>query len=85
MSARKLRLYHTLQLVAHALQKVADREIGNCVDLTTAQAAVLSVLASGEGDTQRHVARALAVNESAVVAMVNRLLRLGYLTRVGHR
>jgi DNA-binding MarR family transcriptional regulator len=81
MSARKLRLYHALQLAAHGLQKIADREIAAQTDLTTAQAAVLSVIANGEGDTQREVAKALGVNESAVAAMVERLLRLGYLAR----
>lgn len=81
MSARKLRLFHRLQLAAHHVQKSADRAIASTIELTTSQAAVLSVLANGEGHTQRDVAKALGQNESAVTAMVNRLLKLGYLCR----
>lgn len=81
MSARKLRLFHRLQLAAHRIQKSADREIANAIELTTSQAAVLSVLANGEGHTQRDVAKALGQNESAATAMVNRLLKMGYLSR----
>ena len=81
MSARKLRLFHRLQLAAHHIQKSSDKEIKTAVDLTTSQAAVLSVLANGEGHTQRDIAKALGQNESAVTSMVNRLLKAGYLNR----
>lgn len=81
MSARKYRVYHHLQLAAHRAQKLADRRIAERTHLTTAQAAVLAVLDSGEGETQKDVANALGLNESAVTAMVNRLMRLGYLDR----
>lgn len=81
MSARKLRLFHRLQLAAHHIQKSADKEIKTAVDLTTSQAAVLSVLSNEEGHTQRDIAKALGQNESAVTAMVNRLLKAGYLNR----
>ena len=82
MSARSSRLFHRLQLAAHKLQKIADREISAATDLTTAQAAVLSVLANGEGTTQREIADALGQNESAITAMVSRLTRLEYVTKV---
>lgn len=81
MSARKTRVFHKLQLAAHALQKAADREIMAVTDLTTAQAAILSLLDTQEATTQRAIAAALGQNESAVTAMVNRLQRLGYLSR----
>ena len=74
-------MFHKLQLAAHALHKAADREIGAVTDLTTAQAAVLAVLATSEGDSQRSVANALGQNESAVTAMVSRLERRGYVSR----
>jgi DNA-binding MarR family transcriptional regulator len=82
MNASKLRLYHRLQVAAHAVQKAADRVIADAVELTTAQAAVLTVVAAADHVTQRDVAVALHLNESAVTAMAARLLRLGLLERV---
>lgn len=82
MSASKLRLYHRLQLAAHRAQKAADRALLAAADITTAQAAVLSVVtAAGDGVSQREVARQLGINESAVTAMTTRLLRMGLLDR----
>ena len=81
MSARTLRLYHRLQRAAHDLKKTADRKVAEAADLTTAQAAVLAVGMDGEPATQKGVADALGLNESAVTAMVGRLLTAGYLVR----
>jgi len=81
MQAKRSRIYHRLQIVAHRMQKVGDREIARNVKLTTTQAAVLSVLRSGEGDTQKQIALALGLNESAVTDMINRLIRYGYIGR----
>ena len=81
MTARELRLYHRLQRAAHDLKKAADRKVAEVSDLTTAQAAVLAVVREGEPATQRGVAEALGLNESAVTAMVGRLLSGGHLMR----
>ena len=81
MSAQKLRLFSRLQLAAHQIKKSADQHISDVINLTTAQAAVLTVLADGERYSQNDVASALGINESAVTAMVNRLLRYGYIAR----
>jgi MarR family transcriptional regulator, organic hydroperoxide resistance regulator len=81
MSASKLRIYHRLQLAAHKVQKVADRELLEAAGVTTAQAAVLTVLAAEGPATQREVAQQLGLNESAMTAMIGRLLRLGLLER----
>ena len=81
MSASKSRLYHRLQLAAHRLQKSADRAVLAAAEITTAQAAVLTLVASG-AVTQREVATQLGLNESAVTAMARRLLGMGLLERV---
>jgi DNA-binding MarR family transcriptional regulator len=81
MGASKLRLYHRLQVAARVMQKAADREIGAAAGLSTSQAAVLAVVAAGVDVTQRDVAKALKLNESAVTAMVSRLIKLGFLGR----
>jgi DNA-binding MarR family transcriptional regulator len=82
MNASKLRLYHRLQLTAHAMRKAADRVVLEAAGVTTAQAAVLTIVAAGETVTQRDVAGALRLNESAVTAMVARLIKLRLLERV---
>jgi MarR family transcriptional regulator, organic hydroperoxide resistance regulator len=79
--ASKSRLYHRLQLAAHRLQKSADRALLAAAEITTAQAAVLMLIARG-AVTQRGVAAQLGVNESAVTAMARRLLQMGLLERV---
>ncbi len=79
--ASQLRIYHRIQLVAHRLQKAADRAALETAGITTAQAAVVAVLAAAGPCTQRTVAQRLGVNESAVTAMINRLLTLGFVER----
>jgi DNA-binding MarR family transcriptional regulator len=81
MSASKLRIYHRLQLAAHRLQKAADRELLAAGGVTTAQAAVLAIVAGAGATTQRDVARQLGLNESAVTAMTARLMRAGLMER----
>ena len=82
MSASKHRLYHKLQLASHRLQKAADRAILAAAGITTAQAAVLSIVAAEGSASQRSVARKLGLNESAMTAMTSRLLHLGLLDRL---
>jgi MarR family transcriptional regulator, organic hydroperoxide resistance regulator len=79
--ASKSRLYHRLQLAAHRVQKSADRALLAAAEITTAQAAVLTLVARG-AVTQREVATQLGLNESAVTAMAQRLLGMGLLERV---
>ncbi len=81
MSASKYHLYHRLQLAAHTLKKAADRAVLDAANLTTAQASVLSIVKGASQMSQRQIADQLALNESAVTAMVNRLLKLGFLER----
>lgn len=81
MSARKQRFFRNLQLAAHKLQKAADREISAVTDLTASQAIVLTLLNKKDGVSQKYVANELGQNESAITAMVNRLIRLGYVDR----
>ncbi|WP_262695959.1 MarR family winged helix-turn-helix transcriptional regulator [Kordiimonas aquimaris] len=81
MDASTLKIYSRLQRSAHLLKKAADKELLAVADITTAQAAVLVVVAKQAGTTQRLVAHQLGLNESAVVAMVTRLMAIGYLER----
>ena len=81
MTASSLRLYARLQSAAHALKKTADRALMDAAGVTTAQAAVLAVVAGAERPTQKTVADALGLNESAVTGMANRLIALDYLAR----
>ena len=81
-SARELRLYHKLQIAAHRLQTEADRAVQEAAGVTTAQSAVLALVARAKGaTTQRAVATQLGINESAVTAMAARLIGLGLLER----
>lgn len=82
MSASKLRVYHRLQLAAHRIRKSADRAVLTAAEITTAQSAVLIVVARGGAMTQREVAKQLGLNEFAVTAMAGRLLGMGLLERV---
>lgn len=82
MSASKHRVYHRLQLASHRLQKAADRACLNAAGITTAQAAVLSIVGSEGPASQRSVARKLGLNESAMTAMTTRLRNLRLLDRL---
>src|SRR5689334_849593 len=82
MSASKHRVYHRLQLAAHRLQKAADRAVMAAAGITTAQAAVLSIVATDGPVTQRSVARKLGLNESAMTAMIARLRDMGLVDRL---
>ncbi|MEE9433317.1 MAG: MarR family transcriptional regulator [Sphingorhabdus sp.] len=81
MSASKLRLYWRLQLAAHYLQKNADRELLAKAYITTAQTGVMAAITNGKNITQKNIADRLGLNESAVTAMVRRLVALGYIER----
>jgi MarR family transcriptional regulator, organic hydroperoxide resistance regulator len=89
MTPSQLRIYHRLQLAAHRLQKSADRAVLEASGITTAQAAVLAIIAGEESPTQRSIAQQLGLNESAVTAMVARLVSMNLLQKsrdkVDHR
>ena len=81
MTARDQRLYHLLQLAAHRVKVQADRDAQEIAGITAAQAAVLFVVARNPDTTQRVVADQLKQQESAVTAMVGRLIDGALLTR----
>lgn len=75
------RLYHRLQLAAHLLKKHADRRLLDAAGITTAQAAVLVVVAEQDEPSQRAVANLLGISEPAVTGMVQRLTTAGLVER----
>lgn len=81
MSASEQKLYFLLQLSAHALRKAADAALTQAVNITTAQAAVLTVLENDGPLSQRQIAARLMQRESAVTTMVGRLRSAGYVQR----
>lgn len=81
MAAAEERLYFLIQRAAHGLKKRADALLAEAAGLSTAQAAVLALLA-GEGPmSQRDLAERLGLRESAMTAMAERLLKAGCITR----
>lgn len=81
MASQQTHLYHRLQLAAHRAQKAADRAVSEAAGVTTAQAAVLSVIAASGPSSQRAIAECLGLNESAIAQMTGRLLKLGLVAR----
>lgn len=81
MSAAPNRIYHLLQLAAHRLRVQADREALAAASITAAQAAVLFVIEGAPAVTQRGIARTLQLRESAVTAMIGRLLDAELIAR----
>lgn len=81
MTARSSRFYHALQIAAHRLQKRADQALMKAAGISTAQAAVLAIVAGAPGMRQNQIASTLGLNESAVTAMVTRLVKQGLLFR----
>ncbi len=84
MSAAEHRLYFLLQIAAHRLRTEADRALLDTAGVTTAQAAVLQLVASLSEPTQRKLAELLQQNESAITAMVGRLTAAGLIVRAPH-
>lgn len=81
MSASNERIYFLLQMAAHRLRKKADNVLLDKASLTTAQVAVLNLIAKGTQINQREIAGRLHQNESAMTAMVQRLLKANLITR----
>ncbi len=72
--AKKLFIYHQLQLAAANLRAHADRSAIASAGVTGAQAGVLLAISAKPGSTQRAVARTLGQGESAFTTMVARLI-----------
>ncbi len=81
MSEAKHRLYFLIYQVARQLKKTADEALLGSAGLTTAQAAALRIIVEEKSTTQRHVARTLDQQESAIGTMTKRLIKAGYITK----
>jgi len=82
MTARNLRFYSRLQIAAHALKKGSDRQLLEVAGVTTAQMSALAIVATEKTTTQTRLATELGLNDSAITAMVRRLIDLKMVTRV---
>ncbi|MEP2102542.1 MAG: MarR family winged helix-turn-helix transcriptional regulator [Parasphingorhabdus sp.] len=82
MTARNLRFYSRLQIAAHVLKKSSDRQLLEVAGVTTAQMSALGIIASEETTTQTRLAAELGLNDSAITAMVRRLIDLKMVARV---
>lgn len=82
MSAKKLRFYSRLQIAAHILKKRSDRRLLEVAGVTTAQMSALVIIESEETTTQTRLATELGLNDSAITAMVRRLIDLKLVARV---
>jgi len=81
MTTDPYRLIGRIQQVAHLLRRHSDQLLLEQAGVTTAQAAILSVVGNAPGCPQREIARRLRLGEPAVVTGVNRLLEAGLITR----
>ena len=81
MSASKNRIYFLLQRAAHRLKTEADAVLSEACGLTTAQAAVMAIVAEDGPVTQKHIALMLSQRESAITAMAARLVKAGFITK----
>ncbi|GIJ68856.1 MarR family winged helix-turn-helix transcriptional regulator [Virgisporangium ochraceum] len=75
------RVFLLLQQAAHRLRLWADRRSVDLAGVTTAQTGALFALHDAPRSTQRELAAALGQRESAVTAMVRRLLDAGLVER----
>ncbi|WP_019546497.1 MarR family winged helix-turn-helix transcriptional regulator [Streptomyces sulphureus] len=78
------RLYFLLQRAAHRLRVDADRRCLAAADITTAQLGALYAIRAAPGSTQQELARTLGQRESAVTALVGRLVGAGLVVRRSH-
>lgn len=77
------RLFFLLQQAAHRLRVAADRRCLAAAGITTAQLGVLFAVREG-GLTQRELAEQLGQRESAVTAMVARLVEAALVAKDPH-
>lgn len=81
MTAHEERLYFLLQIAAHRLRTEADNALMDAAGLTTAQVAVLNLIATSGEVKQRDLAQRLKQNESAITAMIARLMKADLVSR----
>jgi len=78
------RLYFLLQRAAHRLRTIADRRCLAVAGITTAQLGALLAVHDRPGITQQQLARTLGLRESAVTALVARLIAADLIIRDPH-
>ncbi|MFI6578624.1 MarR family winged helix-turn-helix transcriptional regulator [Nocardiopsis sp. NPDC050513] len=84
MSEPDQRLYFLLQRAAHRLRTTTDRRLQAAAGITTAQLGALFAVRGDPGTTQRQLAQVLGLRESAVTALVSRLVRAGLVAKRAH-
>lgn len=75
------RIYSRLQIAAQLYRKVADRQLVETAGITAPQLGVLTRVAAAKALNQTSLARDLRLNDSAITAMVRRLIGLGMLEK----
>jgi DNA-binding MarR family transcriptional regulator len=78
------RLFFLLQRAAHQLRVAADRRCTAVAGVTSAQLGALFVVQERPGVSQQELAAELGQRESAITAMVARLVDAGLLTKRAH-
>ncbi|WP_067822705.1 MarR family winged helix-turn-helix transcriptional regulator [Actinomadura kijaniata] len=78
------RLYFSLQRAAHRLRLAADRRCRAAAGVTTAQLGALFAVHDEPDITQQRLARILGLRESAVTALVTRLVAADLVIRRPH-
>nr|WP_042179104.1 MarR family transcriptional regulator [Kibdelosporangium sp. MJ126-NF4]CEL13633.1 transcriptional regulatory protein [Kibdelosporangium sp. MJ126-NF4]CTQ99319.1 transcriptional regulatory protein [Kibdelosporangium sp. MJ126-NF4] len=78
------RLYFLLQRAAHQLRVAADRRCVSAAGITTAQLGALFAVQEQPSITQQELAQALGQRESAITAMVARLVDAGLVSKRVH-
>ncbi len=78
------RLFFLLQQAAHRLRVAADRRCLAAAGITTSQLGALFAVRDSAGLTQRELAARLGQRESAVTAMVTRLVDAGLIGKSAH-
>lgn len=81
MSVHRRRLIYLLHRATHRLKTETDAAFMEAAHITTAQATAMEIIIQSGPMSQRALADALAQRESATTAMVERLLKAGYVSR----
>ncbi len=81
MSAHQHRLIYLLHRTAHRLKTETDAAFMEAANITTAQASAIEIIVQAGALSQRALSEALGQRESAITAMVERLLKAGYISR----
>ena len=79
------RLYSRLQIAAQQMRKVTDRQLVEVAGITAPQLGVLTRVSAAEELNQTSLARDLRLNDSAITAMVKRLIGLDMLEKTRSR